>query len=238
MRPKRTLFALVGALALAAGGCTGSSTEPAADVPVGKAPSVEFVGPERLTKPANLEARARPTAGSRVAAVTFFLDGRPLGSDTTRPYRLDVQPALLPQGEHQLRVEAVDNLGRRRSTTASKVTVEASGSDIVEASPGASFARARARLERGDVTVRLAPGRYRVDELELGSGARLVGSGARTVLVPRRSGTGRWSSPGAGTSASRTSPSTVAGLSRDKGTPVSASRSSTARATCGSSDCA
>ena len=65
--------------------------------------------------------------GSRVAAVSWFLDGRPLGSDTTKPYRLDVDPALLPQGRHRLRVEAVDNLGRRRSTKPSDVTVEASG---------------------------------------------------------------------------------------------------------------
>ena len=172
---------------LAATGCSSSqSSEPEADPAAGNAPSVEFLGPERLTRPAELAAGARALSGSRVVAVSFFLDGRPLGSDTTKPYRLDVEPALLPQGRHQLRVEAVDNLGRRRSTEASAVTVEASGSDIVEAGPGASFARARAALARGNVTVRLAPGRYRVNELRLGSGARLVGSGPETVLVPRQ----------------------------------------------------
>ena len=72
-------------------------SEPAA----ASGPSVEFLGPERLTRPAELEARARPASGSRVVAVTFFLDGRPLGSDTTRPYRLDVDPALLPPGDHR-----------------------------------------------------------------------------------------------------------------------------------------
>jgi hypothetical protein len=118
-----------------------------------------------------------------VVAVTFFLDGSPLGSDTTRPYRLDVEPALLPQGSHRVKVEAVDNLGRRRSTRPSELTVEASETEIVEAAPGASFARARELLEEGGVTVRLAPGRYTVEELELGSGARLVGSGLRTVLA-------------------------------------------------------
>jgi hypothetical protein len=121
-----------------------------------------------------------------VVAVSFFLDGRPIGSDTTKPYRLDVDPALLPQGSHRLRVEAVDNLGRRRSTQPSEVTVDGSGSKIVEAAPGASFVRARAALARGHVTVRLAPGRYRVNELRLGSGARLVGSGAQTVLAARQ----------------------------------------------------
>jgi parallel beta-helix repeat protein len=168
-------------------GCSGSSTPPPpaaeAQAPAGKRPTVEFLGPERLTRPAGLEAQARAVSGSRVVAVTFFLDGRPLGSDTTRPYRLDVDPALLPGGRHRLRVEAVDNLGRRRSTKPRAVTIEPGESEIVEAAPGDSFTRARAVLEQGDVTVRLAPGRYVVDELELGSGARLVGSGPRTVLA-------------------------------------------------------
>jgi len=178
-------FALLAAMT----GCSESSTptppaSPAAEAPAGKRPNVEFLGPERLTRPAHLEARARPVRGSRVVAVTFFLDGRPLGSDTTKPYRLDVDPALLPRGRHRLRVEAVDNLGRRRSTKARGVTIEPSGSEIVDAEPGESFARAREALEEGGVTVRLAPGRYEVDELELGSDARLVGSGPRTVLAP------------------------------------------------------
>lgn len=187
MEPKRTLVWLVAAVLAAAAfaGCSQSSDPPAADPAAGNAPTVEFLGPERLTRPAELEARARARSGSRVVAVSFFLDGRPLGSDTTRPYRLDVDPALLPPGRHRLRVEAVDNLGRRRSTTPSTMTVEESGSDVVEAAPGASFARARAALARGNVTVRLAPGRYRVNELRLGSGARLVGAGPETVLAPR-----------------------------------------------------
>jgi parallel beta-helix repeat protein len=63
------------------------------------------------------------------------------------------------------------------------VTVQPSGSQIVDVAPGRSFRRVRAALERGNVTVRLAPGRYEVEELELGSGARLVGSGNRTVLA-------------------------------------------------------
>jgi Periplasmic copper-binding protein (NosD)/Bacterial Ig domain len=184
VRRNRTLVPLC-ALLLAAAGCSGdSASEPAAaDQTAGRGPSVAYLGPERLTGPVNLEARARPVSGSRVVAVTFFLDGRPLGSDTTRPYRLDVEPALLPQGEHRMRVEAVDNLGRRRSTAPSEVTIEASRGEILEASPGASFARAREALEDGGVTVRLAPGRYTVEELELGSGAKLVGSGPRTVLA-------------------------------------------------------
>jgi parallel beta-helix repeat protein len=186
------LFALAaGLVAVASAGCERSSTPATATPAVGKQPSVEYLGLERLTRPVDLVARARSVSGSRVVAVTFLLDGRPLGSDTTRPYRLDVNPALLPSGRHRLKVEAVDNLGRRTSTEPSWVTVEASGAKIVEAAPGRSFARARGALEQGDVTVRLAPGRYMVDELELGSGARLVGSGPSTVLMPRP-GAGYW----------------------------------------------
>ena len=189
MLRKRTLVCLAVALLAAASGCSGSSTStspppPPAEPQAGKGPTVEFRGPERLTRPADLTAQARAASRSRVVAVTFFLDGRPLGSDTTKPYRLDVDPALLPSGDHRVRVQAVDNLGRRGSTKPSSVTIEPAESDIVEAAPGASFTRAREALEDGGVTVRLAPGRYQVDELELGSGARLVGSGPRTVLAP------------------------------------------------------
>jgi len=182
--PKRTLIWLVAAVLASAAGCSETSDTPVSDPSGGSSPTVELLGPERLTKPVELGANARARRGSRVAAVSWFLDGRPLGSDTTKPYRLDVDPALLPQGRHRLRVEAVDNLGRRRSTRPSDVTVEASGSNIVDASP-ASFARARSALARGNVTVRLAPGRYQVNELRLGSGARLVGSGPETILAPR-----------------------------------------------------
>ena len=64
------------------------------------------------------------------------------------------------------------------------MTVAPSQSDVVKAAPGQSFARVREVLRRGDVTVQLAPGRYEVRELELGSGARLVGSGRGTVIAP------------------------------------------------------
>jgi Periplasmic copper-binding protein (NosD) len=172
------------ALLSAVTGCTDSPSSPApAPPPDSSSLSVRFVGPHRLTKPSRLEALAAAPR-SRVVAVTFRLDGRPLGSDTTQPYALDVDPALLPEGAHRLQVEAVDNQGRRRSTSPVEVTVAPSESEIVEASPGPSFARARAALERGGVTVRLAPGRYRVDELQLGSRARLVGSGPETVIAP------------------------------------------------------
>jgi parallel beta-helix repeat protein len=127
--------------------------------------------------------RARATARSgRVVAVTFMLDGRPVGSDTTRPYTLDVDPAFLPAGRHDLRVVAVDSLGRRRSTAPVAVDISGSRAHVVTATPRQGLRRALAALRRGNVTVHLAPGRYRLSEVRLGSGARLVGSGARTVI--------------------------------------------------------
>jgi hypothetical protein len=144
---------------------------------------VEFLGPRRLTKPATLEAAARASS-SRVVAVTFTLDGRPLGSDTTRPYELDVDPALLPAGRHRLRVAAVDSLGRRASSRPTVLTVAPSQSHVLKVAPGEGFIGAKDALRRGNVTVQLAPGRYEVGGLELGSGTRLVGSGTGTVIAP------------------------------------------------------
>jgi len=64
------------------------------------------------------------------------------------------------------------------------VTVAPSRSNVLKVEPGPDFVRATDALRRGNVTVRLAPGRYQVRGLELGSGARLVGSGTGTVLAP------------------------------------------------------
>ena len=146
-------------------------------------PSWSSSAPSGSRNRRTLDARARAYS-SRVVAVTFTLNGRPLGSDTTTPYKLDVDPALLPAGRHRLRVAAVDSLGRRGSSRPTAITVAPSQSDVMKVTPGESFADARNALGRGNVTVRLAPGRYEVRELKLGSGARLVGSGNGTVIAP------------------------------------------------------
>jgi parallel beta-helix repeat protein len=130
--------------------------------------------------------QARASAGSgRVVAVTFLLDGRPLGSDTTQPYALDVDPAFLPKGRHQLSVVAVDSLGRRRSTAPTAVEISGSRGHVLTATPREGLRRALGALRRGNVTVQFGPGRYRLSEVTLGSGARLVGSGPETVISAR-----------------------------------------------------
>jgi hypothetical protein len=164
---------------LASTGCERSSTPIAA--PMGDAPSVEYLGPERIAKPGSLRARA--TAGSgRVAAVTFLLDERPLGSDTTRPYAVDVDPAFLPSGRHRVRVVAVDSLGRRSSTPPAAVEISGTREHVVTASPGRGLRNALGALRRGHVTVKLRAGHYRLNEVMVGSGARLVGAGRQTVI--------------------------------------------------------
>ena len=149
-----------------------------------QAPSVSYLGPlGRLSGPVVLRGGAT-SRGSRIVAVTFYLDGAPLGTDTTGPYALDLDAGLLPAGRHRLRVEAVDALGRRTRTKGVTVTTRARTGRMLTASPTRGLTRALAVLRQGNATVRLRPGRYELSEVQLGSRARLIGSGAETVLAP------------------------------------------------------
>lgn len=140
--------------------------------------AVTVIGPHRLRGEVTLRARVRPR-GQRIVAVTFLLDGRPLGTDTTRPFALDIDASQLQPGGHQLRAEAVDRVGRRASSRPMRVWSAAAQGAVF--TPDEMDAALRA-LARGHVTVRLAPGRYQVPHVELGSGARLIGAGRTTVL--------------------------------------------------------
>jgi parallel beta-helix repeat protein len=150
-------------------------------------PRVTYDGPTgNVTGPVTLTAEAHDP-GARVVAVTFVVDRAPRGSDTTAPYSLGLNPALFRPGRHTVRVVAVDNLGRRASSSVAKI-VTSGGDRPVEASPGAGLTGALRALRNGDVTVRLAPGRYRLDNVVLGTSARLVGSGPSTVISPSNPG--------------------------------------------------
>ncbi len=147
------------------------------------APAVELLAPPgTVAGPTTLKAAAKARSG-RVVAVTFFLDGVPLGSDTVAPYTLPLDPGLVRPGSHRLRITAVDNLGRRRSTTPVTLRTERYETKAVTATPEKGLDRALAALRRGDVTVRLAPGRYQLHDAKIGDGARLIGSGPRTVIT-------------------------------------------------------
>jgi hypothetical protein len=147
------------------------------------APHVVYAGPRgRLHGPVVLRARVR-SAPSRVVAVTFLLDGTPLGTDTVAPYGLDVDASHLAHGRHRISVQAVDRLGARAATRPVVVHTGGSTPGGLTASPTRGLAAALAALARGNVTVQLEPGRYAVRHVQLGSGARLRGAGARTVLT-------------------------------------------------------
>jgi hypothetical protein len=123
----------------------------------------------------------RPRA--RIVAVSFLAGARALGTDTTAPYRLDVTAGDLPRGRHRVHAVAVDRFGRR--TTSGRVAVSGGpAAPALTATPAAGLGRALDALRAGHVTVRLGPGRYTLGPLRLGAGARLLGSGPATVLVP------------------------------------------------------
>jgi len=145
-------------------------------------PSVTLARPPgSVGGPTTLRATAKASSG-RIVAVTFVLDGVPLGSDTTAPYRLLLDPELVAPGEHRLLASAVDSLGRRRSTKAVAFRTRRSSEALV-ASPDEGLGRALAALRRGHVTVRLTRGRYRLGGVTIGDGGRLIGSGPGTVIA-------------------------------------------------------
>jgi len=149
-------------------------------------PRVEYTGPRgELAGPVVMRARVR-AEGARVVAVTFRLDGRPLGTDTTAPYTLDVDASLLPPGRHRVQVEAVDRVGGRAVSAPARVRTGGQPHGITVSAPGPQLDRALAALARGHVTVLLGPGRYPVGAVRLGDGARLVGAGPGTVLTASR----------------------------------------------------
>jgi hypothetical protein len=151
-------------------------------------PQVSYLGPsEQLSRLTTLRASAS-TRGARVVAVTFLLDGKPLGSDTTKPYSLDIDAGALRAGTHRVSVVAVDSLGRRTRSSSTTVTVAAGRAPSLVVSPRSGLRRALSRLSSGNIAVRLLPGHYQLSGVWLGSNTRLVGSGASTVIsAPSRS---------------------------------------------------
>ena len=87
-------------------------------------PGLRYAGPRRVSGRSTLHAQVR-RGSARTVAVTFLLDGEPLGTDTTPPFALDVEAGLLPPGRHRLRLAAVDALGRRVQSRAVRVQVGA-----------------------------------------------------------------------------------------------------------------
>ena len=147
-------------------------------------PSVTLLAPQgTVNRPTTLKAAAKARSG-RIVAVTFLLNGVPIGTDTIAPYSLQLNPNVVRPGGHRLSVSAVDSHGRRTTTRPVTLRTETFRTEALTASPGESLDRALAALRRGHVTVRLRAGRYRLHDVRIGDGARLVGSGPRTVITP------------------------------------------------------
>ncbi len=144
---------------------------------------VAYRGPHTLRGRTILRARVRDHA--RIVAVTFMLAGRPLGTVTQAPWALDVDAALLPDGPASLEVAAVDRFGERTVSRPVHVRVHPGGEHFLRVAPGRRLAPALRALAHGSTTVELAPGRYPLRQIVLGPGARLVGSGPATILIPR-----------------------------------------------------
>jgi len=105
-------------------------------------PRVTYGGPTgNVNGPVTLTAEAHD-AGARIAAVTFVVDGAPRGSDTSAPYSLGLNPALIRSGRHTVRVVAVDNLGRRASSPVASLVTKGAGDRPIEASPRSGLADA------------------------------------------------------------------------------------------------
>jgi hypothetical protein len=169
-----------GAAGVPGTGPVGAPEPPRAD----GAPFVAYTGARGYVA-GRVELRARAHGrGARVVAVTFMAGDRPLGTDTTAPYRLSAGTPELGPGRQRIWVRAVDRLGRRSSSRPARLDVvpRARPRELVTG-PGPGFRKALDALARGNVAVRLAPGRYPVRALRLGPHARLTGSGARTELV-------------------------------------------------------
>jgi parallel beta-helix repeat protein len=119
-------------------------------------------------------------------AVTFHGDSKPLATDTVPPYRLTLRLPLARAARLSVRATVVRADGSRASSAPLAVEALPMRARIV-ASPTRNWTRAREALARGGVVVKLLPGRYPADELHIGSGGVLLGSGPETVLAPRDS---------------------------------------------------
>jgi Right handed beta helix region len=144
---------------------------------------VTYSGPRTLTEGTALRA-ATPLPPQRVVAVSFMLDGVPVGSDTTSPYAVPLLPGEVTPGKHALTLQLVERTGSRTLSSPIDVVVRAGPPrTVLMASPQKGLKRALAALQRGGATVRLLPGRYELSGVRLGSGSTLLGSGPKTVIA-------------------------------------------------------
>ena len=103
------------------------ATSTAVAVTVGAAPTVAISSPTTGTftagTPITISATAGAASGATVQSVQFFVNGIPIGTDTTAPYSISWTPTL--NGTNTLSAQATDSLGV--TTTSANVTVTVTG---------------------------------------------------------------------------------------------------------------
>jgi parallel beta-helix repeat protein len=122
--------------------------------------------------------------GTRVSFVDFLVDGAVVGSDSAAPFSFDWNPAELAGGAHLLTVAASTPAGGRAVSAPMSISTAGRLVATREISSSQSLAAAVAALPAGGGSVHLAAGVYEVEDLWLGNGVQLIGSGPSTVLRP------------------------------------------------------
>ena len=146
------------------------------------AQTLRYTGPVVL-RPGSVLTAETPV-DRQIAAVTFKLDGRAVATDAVAPYAASLLASDLEVGRHVLRVELVYRSGNRRLSPRVDVTATFKGGPRAHAvSTSAGLHALAPRLAHGGVSVHLLPGRYDVNDLQLGTNVILTGSGPATILT-------------------------------------------------------
>ena len=101
----------------------------------GQPPSVSITNPTNgasflTTQGFAIEATA--TSAKGISAIVYFLDGNPVGTNTTAPYNFQVTPNSLPAGGHNLEVTAADSAGLVSTSAVVHITVNGAGTSLID----------------------------------------------------------------------------------------------------------
>lgn len=119
-----------------------------------------------------------------VAAVTYSLDGKPIGASTADPFSTRVGDLAVGPGRHTLRATAVTVSNRRYRSRPYRVTVAQPASRVIVASPTHGWRAARQALARGGAVVRLLPGVYPASRLLLRDHTTLLADRGAILQAP------------------------------------------------------
>jgi RHS repeat-associated protein len=90
----------------------------------GPSVSIASPGPGELVRGTAVRIAAAASDDRRVDSVVFFVDGSPVGTDTSEPFAVDWNSTSVAHGEHSLTAKATDDAGNEATSSAVTVTVE------------------------------------------------------------------------------------------------------------------